>query len=599
MTKTPVNEKPQKYGSSRQIKPKFVALKKLKPTQFYELTPAAFRIFCRLALLTKDGTQQCVYTNFMATHELEIAESTASAAFKALAELGYISVEFRATPLIASKARTITLTDKAMAKLADCSEKKIDSPNKSSQEPLDLSSVNSHRYSFDALPIKNQSTDLGFQSEIQNCSDRKHVGTSTAVTTDLVEGHDYCSENGLNKPVDGGSIGIGIGIVGSNSSSSIFKAFALELPLIPSRCACAFDGPIKDSLLLGSRSKLAYIRTQEHDGFAASGRVGTLKFDFTSALADMGIELEGFAGEQAAPVFDFTELAQRVDSMRDYGHKAVCYLASSNELKKLPDAIPFRWAHEYFRFAVLDEICNYNIFRQRDGFEDPNRIKFMPKKLEDYCRFNQYSLLFSVLSAKWGVDYVTDVEQDWDGREYDIGFCSNPLLERIFQKYVPSNGAVPLRFASAFIAREVLNILKDPELYSKAFDQVITPLSNLWGTSSWLNRSPYSIEYEENLLRTYYPSTDAGDRIMVAVEEAIPYGFAARLSYPFLLLRKIFQVQKMANYGIAPMVQADATARECLRRIGIDLMCEHSWNTFVARHQDAYPFLTKLEFAHV
>lgn len=99
---------------------------------------------------------------------------------------------------------------------------------------------------------------------------------------------------------------------------------------------------------------------------------------------------------------------------------------------------------------------------------------------------------------------------------------------------------------------------------------------------------------DKELLR-YYPSSldSLHEMLNAGIDESITIN-PIRLSYPYLLFRKIYLVCKKANYEERG-VNADAMAVKLLRLISGSKQVSEQWQAFVALCGADYPFLTKLE----
>ena len=88
-------------------KPNTVPLAHLNPLHYPDLGRSAFLLLSRLVVLSKDGTQNCIFNNEQGK-ELGLSGPTTWRAFKQLEGAGLVSVEYKTTPL-GPNSRVVTL----------------------------------------------------------------------------------------------------------------------------------------------------------------------------------------------------------------------------------------------------------------------------------------------------------------------------------------------------------------------------------------------------------------------------------------------------------------------------------------------------------
>lgn len=574
-----------------------VVLRSLNPLRFIGLNRNAFRLFARLAVLTKDGEQSCLYTNRQAAKELKITERTATNAFKLLVSKGYVTLDFVSGPVAAcSNIRCVSLTDFSVDLLKG--------PNSAVYQHDDSAKEGSD----DAKTAKNglntgaaEGVENPHENGVENPKTSHRIfGPLSPDSAQLAQDQHpskSAPETGLNTRLSAHPRRE-MHEHRVESTDYYYGSEVSRLVLATRTLSCA--GPwafsaqgLEDPLVMPAvEGAQVYVRPHvDSRGYAASGRVGTVRFDFTEPLKQMGLAVTRVNGEPYSARFDFGPLQEQLLPCKEHPHKGVCAIRDEVGLEQLPHAVDVEWLHRYFVFAVLDEICNYEFFSTCRAFQIPSICN--RKEIAHYFACNQYSLLFPVISAKWGtdIDYFVDPEEGRVQVEYASEYFVNHVLER----YKPHKDTSPLRYLSACVAREALDVLASSEYYPRAAEIFLQAVSNKWCHASWQsNRLSMNCK---SLLDNYYPQSDISAQLMLWAQTDMP--FFARLSYPYLLMRKVCGINELASYGMSLVEDADKIARQYLHLLGTDQICKEQWQNFVSHYQHAYPFLTQLDFDHV
>ena len=149
----------------------------LNPLKFMDFAPSELKLFSRLVVLTKDGTQPCVYTNKQAVTDLKITEATLRDAFKRLQAKGYITAE-HTTTAFGANTRVVKLTQTGLDRL--------------------LSAGEAQRPEGDSDPVTNPTTNPAITPTNNPTTNPTNTPTSTPTNTPT----NPPLENGLNMPLN-------------------------------------------------------------------------------------------------------------------------------------------------------------------------------------------------------------------------------------------------------------------------------------------------------------------------------------------------------------------------------------------------------------
>ncbi len=315
----------------------------------------------------------------------------------------------------------------------------------------------------------------------------------------------------------------------------------------------------------------------------------TLQFDFTECLKKQGLLPLVAFGKQGDPYFDFSQLAAELSPsfVREchfaYGWPEFCA----------------DWAVPFLVFSVLNEIC----FFQDEMFAHPEACpKYNLSALADFIKEQQRGLLFFVLRARYGIDY------DTNSRGEEFSYTGKLLIRRIVGLYDPlkTKGDSPLPYIKRIIVRQCMEILADPKEFFKLlrpFMDVVrsNACCQLWATRLYLVdalRTRGDGLYEE-LLSLYYPTYSIpGRNSWYDLTRKSVYGcataFPMRLSYPFMLLRKVGGLDHLACYERGDTASGDEFTRKINYDLGHCAEVKASFEQFVQRYGAHFPFLHQL-----
>ena len=261
------------------------------------------------------------------------------------------------------------------------------------------------------------------------------------------------------------------------------------------------------------------------------------------------------------------------------------------------------WAVPFLVFSVLNEIC----FFQDEMFAHPEACpKYNLSALADFIKEQQRGLLFFVLRARYGIYY------DTNSRGEEFSYTGKLLIRRIVGLYDPlkTKGDSPLPYIKRIIVRQCMEILADPNEFFKLlrpFMDVVrsNACCQLWATRLYLVdalRTRSDGLYEE-LLSLYYPTYSIpGRNSWYDLTRKSVYGcataFPMRLSYPFMLLRKVGGLDHLACYERGDTASGDEFTRKINYDLGHCAEVKASFEQFVQRYGAHFPFLHQLAACH-
>ena len=316
------------------------------------------------------------------------------------------------------------------------------------------------------------------------------------------------------------------------------------------------------------------------------------KFDFTARMESLGLLPLIVAGREVTPVFDFTELAEELSpsTVRNvdfaYGWPEFCN----------------KWAASFFLFSVVNELC----YHQDEMFALAHTCpKYNTQELEDFIKLRQQGLLFFVLGTR--DEY--DVESFPNPTNHNLPniklyYTSRMLIQRIVGRYNPakSKSDSPLPYLKKVIVSQCKDVLANERDFCWALKLFMKEVRSNAQSQRWAYRMGlvYGDDHDyDQQLALYYPTYWYNGRhpwydLIFKSADGGETQFPMRLSYPFMLFRKLGGLDNVAAYTRGDTAGGDRITRKVNYDLGHCSAVKASFNAFVQRYSTAYPFLHKL-----
>ena len=557
----------------------------LNPLKFMDFAPSELKLFSRLVVLTKDGTQPCVYTNKQAVTDLKITEATLRDAFKRLQAKGYITAE-HTTTAFGANTRVVKLTQTGLDRL--------------------LSAGEVQRPEGDSDPVTNPTTNPAITPTNNPTTNPTNTPTNPPL------------ENGLNMPLNEAPRSM---IVRVRSMINEFEQRSHS----PSNSSLSSSGPSGSDQLAneqegqeqegqasqaqseqegqasqaqGKQEQVAQTaQAGQAQGWSSSDKEGTTRFDFADKLKSLGLEVSVINGKPSDLRYDFTWLQGRLSSNAKHDYKGVCQFA----MKEGAIGIPYEWIHRFAEFVIVNEMANHSdqLFKAPESCD-----KYNKELVTEFFARNQSGILFTVIGSRWGAEwgpYFTEVDSidEFSGQIehdiYDVYWAGKEFVKQALYNFNLGDRSNPVKYLTRAVLYEVRNILRDPAAYQKAVKAVASEFFFNCRAQRWINSLRCG---GEEYLRCYYPVSDY-DMHRMLYEPARGQKIKMRFTYPYMLVRKWFTVFRASGYEDGGGDWSDDKSRELLYAIGHDAFNRTQWEECVKVFGAEYPFLTKLEFENV
>ena len=604
------------------------AIRALKGIDFLDLNKDEITILGRLTVLTKDGTQECVYTNKQMLKEFGFNHSKANRIIKTLADKGYINlrrsmsafgngvriISLSLRLLISRKESTSNAFGQFAARVAATSASAsaptpavVDAKVSAFQAVVDAQSLAATKEVADHLSISSACSPVvapasAPDSTPAQSSTKAHesVFLATSVVQEKVS-------------VENGATAI-VCVANNAAGTSISECLAKEhqsVQQVQSAAASTFAvAPVtapQTAVIAATTTTTAATTTPVVRAKSVTANtaalpptvVDTCKFDFTSIMRARGLPSLNVGGLETEPRFDFTGLAQQLNS----NHVRECHFAYG-----WPEFCS-TWAQPFFLFTVLDEIC----YHADEMFACPEDCPcYNLSELASFIKTHQQGLLFFILSARYGYEEEQpDGSDEWQRVYAEAGvpicYTGKLLIYRILSSYKlgKSKNPSPLPFIKSVILRQCMEILSNYQECNKLFQNFISEIYKNAAAQRWARSTPLlsamvkdNPAYYEKRLALYFPVYTNGFNSWYdftwASADGMRASFPMRLTYPFLLMRKLGGLDHIADYNRGGTARADRITRKVNFDLGHTPAVERSWEQFVALHGDKYPFLIKL-----
>ena len=586
MSKTATAHTAKGEGQKEQKAPS----RNLNPLKFMDFAPSELKLFSRLVVLTKDGTQPCVYTNKQAVTDLKITEATLRDAFKRLQAKGYITAE-HTTTAFGANTRVVKLTQTGLDRL--------------------LSAGEVQRPEGDSDPVTNPTTNPAITPTNNPTTNPTNTPTSTPTNTPT----NPPLENGLNMPLNEASRSMTVRVRSminefeqrshspSNSSLSSSGPSGSD-QLANEQEAQAQEGQAsqaqneQEGQAQGKQEQVAQTaQAGQAQDWSSSDKEGTTRFDFADKLKSLGLEVSVINGKPSDLRYDFTWLQGRLSSNAKHDYKGVCQFA----MKDGAIGIPYEWIHRFAEFVIVNEMANHSdqLFKAPESCD-----KYNKELVTEFFARNQSGILFTVIGSRWGAEwgpYFTEVDSidEFSGQIehdiYDVYWAGKEFVKQALYNFNLGDRSNPVKYLTRAVLYEVRNILRDPAAYQKAVKAVASEFFFNCRAQRWINSLHCG---GEEYLRCYYPVSDYDMRRML-YEPARGQKIKMRFTYPYMLVRKWFTVFRASGYEDGGGDWSDDKSRELLYAIGHDAFNRTQWEECVKVFGAEYPFLTKLEFENV
>lgn len=546
----------------------------LNPLKFMDFAPSELKLFSRLVVLTKDGTQPCVYTNKQAVTDLKITEATLRDAFKRLQAKGYITAE-HTTTAFGANTRVVKLTQTGLDRL--------------------LSAGEVQRPEGDSDPVTNPTTNPAITPTNNPTTNPTNTPTSTPTNTPT----NPPLENGLNMPLNEASRSMTVRV------RSMINEFE-QRSHSPSNSSLSSSGPSGSDQLANEQEGQAQGKQEQvaqtaqagkAQGWSSSDKEGTTRFDFADKLKSLGLEVSVIDGKPSDLRYDFTWLQDRLSSNAKHDYKGVCQFA----MKDGAAGIPYEWIHRFAEFVIVNEMANHSdqLFKTPESCD-----KYNKELVTEFFARNQSGILFTVIGSRWGAEwgpYFTEVDSvdEFSGQIehdiYDVYWAGKEFVKQALYNFNLGDRSNPVKYLTRAVLYEVRNILRDPAAYQKAVKAVASEFFFNCRAQRWINSLHYG---GEEYLRCYYPVSDY-DMHRMLYEPARGQKIKMRFTYPYMLVRKWFTVFRASGYEDGGGDWSDDKSRKLLYAIGHDAFNRTQWEECVKVFGAEYPFLTKLEYENV
>lgn len=426
-------------------KPITVALAHLNPLNYPDLGKSDLKILCRLVVLTKNGTQACIFNNDQLP-ALSLSDRTATRVFKQLADKGYLQVEYKTTPL-GPNSRVVTLNN---AKVV-YSEQDAAPTTPKAEAPVTIAI---------AAPVLETVTPKPV-APLYTASIPANDAPATVVTD--------AQSLLCDKPGD----------------EDDAKFFATR---------CFTEDVWQKIINTDPNDPLVrrYARYQARRLIAPNSaqmlcHQELYHFDFTDALAARGFGPIRFGNSEPTAVVDFTEFAE--------------YMSADNATDKpnYYDTSVFRpWMEKYYRFCIMTEISYYSdqLFSAPETCDRTNL-----DKIKRFFGQHQQGLFPEVMAPMFGLDYV-----DARNGDDDYWYCSEGLWRCISAKYIPRANQSPVKYLTSCVIRQFLDAIADEDNYQRSFKAFLYQFSHFACCQRWNNDANLTLHGTGELItKHYYP----------------------------------------------------------------------------------------------
>lgn len=570
----------------------------LNPLKFPGVTPVAFRVLSRLIVLTKDGTQACVYTNAQAMTDLGLPEGSAKRAFSVLLNGGYISSN-RTNSAFGINARQVQLTEKTIALLAKSSDQLDGSDQQKSGSSSDQSS--DHLGGSDQSKSGSSSAKGSDQVGINSGSSSDRLSSTDGVGMQATEAPRLRKLNNeeINESEQRSHSPSNSSLSSSGPSGSDQLANEQEAQAQEGQASQAQNE--QEGQAQGKQEQVAQTaqagQAGQAQGWSSSDKEGTTRFDFADKLKSLGLEVSVINGKPSDLRYDFTWLQGRLSSNAKHDYKGVCQFA----MKDGAIGIPYEWIHRFAEFVIVNEMANHSdqLFKAPESCD-----KYNKELVTEFFARNQSGILFTVIGSRWGAEwgpYFTEVDSidEFSGQIehdiYDVYWAGKEFVKQALYNFNLGDRSNPVKYLTRAVLYEVRNILRDPAAYQKAVKAVASEFFFNCRAQRWINSLHCG---GEEYLRCYYPVSDY-DMHRMLYEPARGQKIKMRFTYPYMLVRKWFTVFRASGYEDGGGDWSDDKSRELLYAIGHDAFNRTQWEECVKVFGAEYPFLTKLEFENV
>ena len=562
----------------RQKEPKAPS-RNLNPLKFMDFAPSELKLFSRLVVLTKDGTQSCVYTNKQAVADLKITEATLRDAFKRLQAKGYITAE-HTTTAFGANTRVVKLTQTGLDRL--------------------LSTGEVQRPEGDSDPVTNPTTNPAITPTNNPTTNPTNTPTSTPTNTPT----NPPLENGLNMPLNEASRSMTVRVRSminefeQRSHSPSNSSLSSSGPSGSDQLANEQEAQAQEGQAQGKQEQVAQTaQAGQAQGWSSSDKEGTTRFDFADKLKSLGLEVSVINGKPSDLRYDFTWLQGRLSSNAKHDYKGVCQFA----MKEGAIGIPYEWIHRFAEFVIVNEMANHSdqLFKAPESCD-----KYNKELVTEFFARNQSGILFTVIGSRWGAEwgpYFTEVDSvdEFSGQIehdiYDVYWAGKEFVKQALYNFNLGDRSNPVKYLTRAVLYEVRNILRDPAAYQKAVKAVASEFFFNCRAQRWINSLHCG---GEEYMRCYYPVSDY-DMHRMLYEPARGQKIKMRFTYPYMLVRKWFTVFRASGYEDGGGDWSDDKSRKLLYAIGHDEFNRTQWEECVKVFGAEYPFLTKLEFENV
>lgn len=426
-------------------KPNTVPLAHLNPLHYPDLGRSAFLLLSRLVVLSKDGTQNCIFNNEQGK-ELGLSGPTTWRAFKQLEGAGLVSVEYKTTPL-GPNSRVVTLNKEKV--------------------------VRSKPDAVPATPKAEAPVTIAIAAPVLETATPKPA-------TPLYTASAPATESSTTPVTDPLSV-----LCDQPDDEADAKYFA----------TLCFPKPIWDRI---NKTDPADPLVQRYARYQARRLVAPnsaqmvchtnlYHFDFAEPLAAMGYGPIRFGIDpNPTTVVDFSEFAE--------------YMSADNATTE-----PFHycrkvfapWLEKYFRFCIMSEISYYS-----------NRLFAKPEEcprlnMQDIKRFfitNQQGFFPTVMAPIFGTDFVEGA-----GPEDGHWFCSESLWRSISARYIPRPNQSPVPYLTQCVIRQFIDAIADPPMYGDAYRVFEQQFMNFVKCQRWSDMARLALQKDEVLTEHYYP----------------------------------------------------------------------------------------------
>ncbi len=423
-------------------KPVSVALARLNPLDYPTLSTSAFKILCRLVVLTKKGAQTCIFNNDQ-TDALGISERTATRVFKQLSDHGFIQVEYKTSPL-GPNSRFVTLNTARVK----CDE--ADTPAAAPKaDAADTSvSANAANTAAPATTLYTASTPV-----------IAPAATVIATPQSLL----------CNQPSD-------------EEDAKYFAPRCFSTEVWSKLIETDPSDPLVRRYARYQARRLIVPNTAQ-----MLCHTNLYHFDFAEPLAAMGYGPIRFGADpNPTTEVDFSEFAE--------------YMSGANAT-----AEPLRycrkvfapWLEKYFRFCIMSEISYYSdqLFSKP---EECPRLNMQNIKL--FFSSHQKGFFPTVMAPIFGLDYV-----DVDGADKDHWFCSEALWRSISSRYISRPNQSPVPYLTKCVIRQFIDAIADPPMYGAAFIAFEKQFMNFAVGQRWNSDAILALKKDELVTKHYYP----------------------------------------------------------------------------------------------